>query len=1033
MTKLVGFVEELIEEVGARPAASQGEYQAAGLIAAAFDRFGLDVSIQEFICARSVGWVRVLYFLLGTVAAGLVHFAPKLTLLSLFLALAGAVLLALDLLDKNPLFGIFNKGLSQNVVARYVPKGSYDRRRKIVIMAHYDSARSAVQGSPMLANYFLILRLVIRIAVVALVGVILFKVFPLPAALDQILHVLAVILGILILVALVFEVANLFMPFNKGANVNGSGVAALMGIAKHLTGKDAFAPIETSEQRGRGGAGITSRAGYGSGSDAGSPDNAGQRGRDLRVFERGFKPSDTYSGDAGRENRYQSSAGAGYGAGSGYGTGAGTGAAARVGTGAGAGTGAAARTGAGVGSGLGAGAGIGAGTAAKVGAGAGIGAGIGAGTAAKVGLGAGAGVASGLGAGIAGLAGTAGRSGREGLTKSVDDSSRLGARVAERPRQSADASAHTQDFEAVGSGGASDKAVLSPSIRLSGEAKEQPNTPGLYRRPSIEEQKEIESKALFEAEQRRVAAAQEAEREGPPAWFLNARKRAAEREPYQSRGLNRTAAQRSRFADVPLGSNSVVAEAEKAHENDLGILDSLVSGVIQGASNDSEAPKAPVVVKAAEVTKTFEVTRTVDKTGAVTQQSRSKVTAYVDMSGIDKAAFEVLGASPEEAVIVPAKAETGIGGKPGVSDTTRAETGSNAQVRSGINLPDMFASTQASVPESRRRKLSIPSIIPGESSAVPAHQAAIGDSRITHDIFLPADDSLVSVTGSFAALSATGTMKPVGEELFDYFGSEDIYIEDADDSHAVQALENSMSYASAPQRVDIPETRARSLFGGRNRLSGKRRHDEFEEPASDWLGVDNGYNARREGNNIGTWNNFSDDDSDNWRGGAFGGATLKDNTQAIATFSSELLDKEIWLVAIGSHEAKNAGIKHLLKGYANDLRNAIFINIDGVGLGELCYSVAEGTFRKTGTDFRLQDLIQDSAQAMGLPIAPVSLSGYTTDAYEALVNNARAISLVGLGKDLPIGWHGADNRINILKETAIQETADLVIEVIKGC
>ena len=53
---------------------------------------------------------------------------------------------------------------------------------------------------------------------------------------------------------------------------------------------------------------------------------------------------------------------------------------------------------------------------------------------------------------------------------------------------------------------------------------------------------------------------------------------------------------------------------------------------------------------------------------------------------------------------------------------------------------------------------------------------------------------------------------------------------------------------------------------------------------SDWLGVDDDYDAKKSGRGIGSWDNFEDDD-DGWKGGATSsdGASNEDMLAAVAS------------------------------------------------------------------------------------------------------------------------------------------------------
>ncbi|MDR1357797.1 MAG: hypothetical protein LBJ48_00345, partial [Coriobacteriales bacterium] len=263
MQRLAQYADELVMNVGPRPGGSEGEHEAAELIAAHLDGLGLNTWIQEFSAARSIGWVRVLYYLLGVVAAELLFALPAFTALAFILALASAALLVLDVLGKNPLYKLFNKGLSQNVIGRYVPKGA-DPRRKVVVVAHYDSGRSMLQCAPPVVGVYVLLRKGIRSCLVALVLVTLLSLLPLPEPVVFLLSILGLIIGILVLAAALVEVVNLFMPYNQGANCNASGVAAMMGVAETLVGVRGEGEADRiGASRTAGSTGLSSTAGQG--------------------------------------------------------------------------------------------------------------------------------------------------------------------------------------------------------------------------------------------------------------------------------------------------------------------------------------------------------------------------------------------------------------------------------------------------------------------------------------------------------------------------------------------------------------------------------------------------------------------------------------------------------------------------------------------------------------------------------------------------------------------------------------------------
>lgn len=73
---------------------------------------------------------------------------------------------------------------------------------------------------------------------------------------------------------------------------------------------------------------------------------------------------------------------------------------------------------------------------------------------------------------------------------------------------------------------------------------------------------------------------------------------------------------------------------------------------------------------------------------------------------------------------------------------------------------------------------------------------------------------------------------------------------------------------------------------------------------SDWLGVEDDYDAKKSGRGIGSWDNF-EDDNDGWKGGATSsdGASSEDMLSAVASMGDdELLGHDIWFVATGASD-----------------------------------------------------------------------------------------------------------------------------------
>ncbi len=212
-----------------------------------------------------------------------------------------------------------------------------------------------------------------------------------------------------------------------------------------------------------------------------------------------------------------------------------------------------------------------------------------------------------------------------------------------------------------------------------------------------------------------------------------------------------------------------------------------------------------------------------------------------------------------------------------------------------------------------------------------------------------------------------------------------------------------------------PERHRRAGLLGR---FGKRRREETEELGG-WLGIDEDFDVRDAGRKIGSWENFSDDDEDDFgfKGGRAGGDPLGDPEFA-ATEASRirrrvtesvdraLSDKEVWFVATGAEEAGTWGMRAFLDAYGPDLRGALIINLDNLGTGTLHMVTEEGMARRYRSDRRLVSAGKRVSRENDLLVRARPYVGLSTDATPALARGFRAMSVMAFDANgrLP-NWH----------------------------
>ena len=144
MAELMEHVRELAEDIGPRPVSTEEEHRASLYVADQLEELGLKVDVDEFATPTGVKWPYAVSFLciaVSTIISGLGRFMPALSTtmyaLGLLLLIVSLVIYFTERLDKPLLSKLLVRGVSQNVVARYVPSSvARERRRRKICFAH---------------------------------------------------------------------------------------------------------------------------------------------------------------------------------------------------------------------------------------------------------------------------------------------------------------------------------------------------------------------------------------------------------------------------------------------------------------------------------------------------------------------------------------------------------------------------------------------------------------------------------------------------------------------------------------------------------------------------------------------------------------------------------------------------------------------------------------------------------------------------------------------------------------------------------
>ena len=426
-----------------------------------------------------------------------------------------------------------------------------------------------------------------------------------------------------------------------------------------------------------------------------------------------------------------------------------------------------------------------------------------------------------------------------------------------------------------------------------------------------------------------------------------------------------------------------------------------VSDESQDAADEIEVPEAEPAesVDAEQVENVDAETNTADEIEAdatvVVEQEETPVISNADESRPYSTQIFTMPApsDPGSTVANPASARVET------VDSLMAQISSKAAPRPQMNIPD-----PASVPVLTPSSSPLASV---PDPSLPSMQQANVASRTSlfdlPDPSAQADDPFATAQGPEPTSAPVAPSMPV--------------------SSGAQPIET----ISAPVAKEAkPQKRG---LGG---LFGRKKKNE-QNSMSDWLGVEDDYDAKKSGRGIGSWDNFEDDDN-GWKGGATSsdGASAEDMLSAVASMGDdELLGHDIWFVATGASDCDGAGMKAFLEAHRDKLRGVFFINLESIGAGRLSVVTVEGEQQLLKGDRRIMNLVSKVCKSFHVDCGAFEMPYAKTDAYAALEASRRALTIAGVdGPRLACARTEDDLPYNV-NPTNIATVSEVVTEVIR--
>lgn len=220
----------LAGEIGARPSTGTGELRAARYLQRAMAKWADAVRFEPFQSYTTFSWPWLLIYSTSAAAGALAWSHP---VVAAALGCAGVVAFLLESLGRLHLGAILPHRPSQNVIG--LLRAAAEVRRRVVVVAHYDTTRSSPLWAPGMVQRFRTTFL-LAFASAAVIPLLALAAVWWPA--HTIWRLVILLPAANLLASALFLLhRELFCVYVPGANDNASGVAAAQGAAEALAAR----------------------------------------------------------------------------------------------------------------------------------------------------------------------------------------------------------------------------------------------------------------------------------------------------------------------------------------------------------------------------------------------------------------------------------------------------------------------------------------------------------------------------------------------------------------------------------------------------------------------------------------------------------------------------------------------------------------------------------------------------------------------------------------------------------------------------
>ena len=1030
MANTQNYINHLLQNTGITPACSEEERLAAEDIAQIFRNHGFDPEVQEFNAPAPSRMAFAVTGILAFAGALLMGIGGGIGLVGTLLAIVGAVLYVLERTGRPVISRLGKTGVSQNVIAYHKASGplASPRNRPVVVVAHYDSPRAELLAREPYAPYRALIAKLLPIATIAPAAIAILRILPLPGALKVLLWIVAILASLVALANAANIISNRFvLPYTSGSVCNKSSVAAMLGVMDNVApyqGENEFPddiPFDTyfGEQKRRAEEMARAAAEYAAAQQqndygntieyeepAYTEDEYGQpvapEGEQGEAFDEqidGFEGAsavETLIGVIAPESQVQDIPAEEPVADESAAESAEEPAAAEQ-----------------------------AEPEPKLYRNA----------AGNIRFGSNAIRALGM------LPESCTLDYEEGEEPTFEPAPQPDPVVAAQPDEANAVETEADAETAIDPAAGLDVMAPAPA------PEELDNTEDDYdaypQRVSYESDTDFSAELPVTTPHADIASAFSSIGASASHFFKGAFEKGKKLvdDFEEKRVAAREAAEREAAAQQQAAEAERERAAQEFEQNDAEQPVSPVSVDVANATTSFEAPQ-PSPAEVAGETATFETQQPVDSTvsfdatmtfekqgtaiaeplSAPVEDEPAAPDTVEDQSAAEQVAADSSEQEPEpvapeapqadesrpystQIFTMPAPSDPGAtvaNAAPSQAETVdalMAQISSQASPRPNMNVPDP-ASAPAPMP-SASPLASVP------DPSMPSMQQANVASR-TSLFDLP--DPSAQVNDPFA--TAQGP-EPISAPVVPPMPA-------TSDVQPLETISAPAAPAAKPQK--------RGLGG----LFGRKKKNE-QDSMSDWLGVEDDYDAKKSGRGIGSWDNFEDDD-DGWKGGATSsdGASAEDMLAAVASMGDdELLGHDIWFVATGASDCDGAGMKAFLAAHRDKLRGVFFINLESIGAGRLSVVTVEGEQQLLKGDRRIMNLVNKVCKSFHVDCGAFEMPYAKTDAYAALEASRRALTIAGVDGPRLACAHTEDDLPYNVNPTNIATVSEVVTEVIR--